>query len=54
MPLPDWIALHGHLALFSEDAPMPWDQAEAEPEIDPEIAAEAEAYLLAHSALREL
>ena len=52
MPLNDWIAVQTFHALFEGDAPMPWDQAESEPEVDPVIAAEAEAFLLTHSALR--
>lgn len=56
MPLPDWIALQLHYAVHAAlgvDAPMPGDQPDNQPQHDPDIVAEAEAYLRAHSALRD-
>ena len=56
MSLPDWVAQRGlflahHAAGFEPS--WPWDALKPpEDAVDPEIAAEAEAYLLTHSALR--
>ena len=56
MPLQDWFARRTTAVLEAiagiEEPERPWDARPSE--VDPDIAAEAEAYLIAHSAMRDL
>ena len=50
MPLPDWMAMHSHVALSGEV--WPWPDPDAPPEVEPEVVREAAAFQQQHSALR--